>query len=138
MKGNLMQFSGFRTRYYRSETGKQSQAWLLAKVREYAAANPSITVKEHPHPWGQNSIVARIPIKTHGTNKGKDGKKHKKEESVVIIGAHQDSANMWPFLPAPGGMFRSSESFIACEIHAHSNLPTFASLLYPFSACHSR
>lgn len=139
MKNNLMQFSGFRTRYYRSDTGKQSQAWLLAKVREYATANPSITVTEHTHPWGQNSIVARIPIKAHGANKGKDGKKHKKkEESIVIIGAHQDSANMWPFLPAPGGEFHSSESTDACEIHAHSNFPTFASFLYPFPACHSR
>ncbi|GHJ84538.1 hypothetical protein NliqN6_0940 [Naganishia liquefaciens] len=120
MKTNLMQFSGFRTRYYRSDTGKQSQAWLLAKVQEYAAANPSITVKEHPHPWGQNSIVARIPIKAHGANKGKDDKKHKKkEESVVIIGAHQDSANMWPFLPAPGGMSRSRGQVHSCDNPSH-------------------
>lgn len=34
MKANLIQFSGFRTRYYRSETGKQSQAWLLSKIKE--------------------------------------------------------------------------------------------------------
>lgn len=34
MKVNLIQFSGFRTRYYRSETGKQSQAWLLSKIKE--------------------------------------------------------------------------------------------------------
>lgn len=117
MRANLLQFSGFRTRYYRSDTGKQSQAWLLAKVREYAAANPEISVKEHVHPWGQNSIVARIPTKAqHGqahAGKGKDGKKHKggKKESVVIVGAHQDSANMWPFLPAPGGEFKSRSNF---------------------------
>ncbi|KAI5449972.1 hypothetical protein NCC49_003863 [Naganishia albida] len=106
MKANLIQFSGFRTRYYRSETGKQSQAWLLSKIKEYAQGNPHITIKEHPHPWGQNSIVARIPTSHEvklRAQKHKDGdKKKRSSENVVIIGAHQDSANMWPFLPAPG------------------------------------
>ncbi|KAJ9113230.1 hypothetical protein QFC22_006069 [Naganishia vaughanmartiniae] len=104
MKANLIKFSGFRTRYYRSETGKQSQQWLLSKIKEYAQSNPHITIKEHAHSWGQNSIVARIPTAHETklkTSKNKDGEK-KKKDSVVIIGAHQDSANMWPFLPAPG------------------------------------
>jgi leucyl aminopeptidase len=49
-----------------------------------------ITLTEFPHSWGQNSIVVRI----NGSSTEDDG--------VVIIGAHQDSTNMWPFLPAPG------------------------------------
>lgn len=48
-----------------------------------------IYAKHFPHPWGQNSIVATIPGKSNST---------------VVIGAHQDSINL--FLPsifaAPG------------------------------------
>jgi bacterial leucyl aminopeptidase len=41
------------------------------------------------HPWGQNSIIATIPGKSNET---------------VVIGAHQDSINLWlpSILPAPG------------------------------------
>ncbi|KAJ9104669.1 hypothetical protein QFC21_002167 [Naganishia friedmannii] len=88
MKANLIKFSGFRTRYYRSETGKQSQQWLLSKIKEYAQVNPHITIKEHPHSWGQNSIVAHIPsaheIK-YKSSKNKDGEKTKHEKDSVVI-----------------------------------------------------
>jgi len=59
MKETLTKFTSFYTRYYRSPTGKQSQAWLLAQVRSIGEANPklNITVSEFPHPWG-----ARPPI----------------------------------------------------------------------------
>ncbi|KAK0206230.1 peptidase [Desarmillaria ectypa] len=66
-KENLEKFSSFRTRYYRSDTGKQSQQWLLSKISE----------------------IVRI----NGTDASED---------VIVISAHQDSTNMWPFLPAPG------------------------------------
>ncbi|KAF7313643.1 Peptide hydrolase [Mycena chlorophos] len=33
---NLRKFSSFRTRHYRSETGAQSQAWLVSKIAEVA------------------------------------------------------------------------------------------------------
>ncbi|WWC94847.1 hypothetical protein V866_001697 [Kwoniella sp. B9012] len=92
MKSFLKEFTSFRTRYYRSETGKQSQQFLLAKIKEIASINPGITVKEFPHPWGQNSIIARF-------NPSDD---LKGERPVVVVGAHQDSTNQWPFLPAPG------------------------------------
>ncbi|PPQ77340.1 hypothetical protein CVT25_010922 [Psilocybe cyanescens] len=93
---NLKHFSSYRTRYYRSDTGKQSQKWLLSKIAEitnkYASESlrEIITAKEFPHSWGQNSIILRI----EGSSSTDD--------SVVIIGAHQDSTNLWPFLPAPG------------------------------------
>ncbi|KAF4610436.1 hypothetical protein D9613_006927 [Agrocybe pediades] len=95
-KENLKKFSSFRTRHYRSDTGKQSQEWLLSKIteitEEYASKSlrQLITAKEFPHSWGQNSIILRI----QGSSTTDD--------SVVVIGAHQDSTNMWPFLPAPG------------------------------------
>ncbi|GLB33621.1 putative peptidase [Lyophyllum shimeji] len=93
---NLKKFSSFRTRHYRSDTGRQSQQWLLARIEEITRDSASeslrglITLTEFPHAWGQNSIVVRI----NGSSSSDDG--------VVIIGAHQDSTNMWPFLPAPG------------------------------------
>ncbi|KAF8205140.1 peptidase [Pholiota molesta] len=96
MQTNLEKFSSFRTRYYRSDTGKQSQQWLLSTIKEITAKYASqslreiITAKEFPHSWGQSSIILRI----QGSSKSDDG--------VVVIGAHQDSTNMWPFLPAPG------------------------------------
>ncbi|EJD50548.1 peptidase [Auricularia subglabra TFB-10046 SS5] len=91
---NLQKFSSFRTRHYRSDTGKQSQVWLLNKINEYTQEFASahlrsvITIEEFAHSWGQNSIVARI----NGSE----------SDAVVIVSAHQDSTNMIPFLPAPG------------------------------------
>ncbi|ETW84302.1 Metallo peptidase M28 [Heterobasidion irregulare TC 32-1] len=95
-KENLEKLSSFRTRYYRSDTGRQSQQWLYSKISEITATYASkglqknIKQSEHVHPWGQNSIIVRI----NGSSPTDDG--------VVIISAHQDSTNMWPFLPAPG------------------------------------
>lgn len=94
-KANLEKFTSFRTRYYRSDTGKQSQQWLKAKIEEttdkFASSSLKslISVAEFPHSWGQNSIILRI--KGSNPNAG-----------TVIISAHQDSTNMWPFMPAPG------------------------------------
>ncbi|KAI5833219.1 Zn-dependent exopeptidase [Schizophyllum commune Tattone D] len=94
-KANLAKFTSFRTRYYRSDTGKQSQQWLLSRISEITdefapdALRDLITFKEFPHSWGQNSIIVRIEGST-------------KPDEVVIVSAHQDSTNMWPFLPAPG------------------------------------
>ncbi|WRT70247.1 uncharacterized protein IL334_007242 [Kwoniella shivajii] len=92
MKSFLKEFTSFRTRYYRSETGKQSQQFLLSKLKEISSSHSGVTIKEFPHSWGQNSIIARFaPVDDI-----------KGEAPVVIVGAHQDSANQWPFLPAPG------------------------------------
>jgi len=96
MKENLKTFTSFRTRYYRSDTGKQSQQWLVSKIQEITDESAdesvlgSISITEFPHNWGQNSIVVQIK----GTSTSDDG--------VIIISAHQDSTHSWPFLPAPG------------------------------------
>ncbi|RXK40515.1 bacterial leucyl aminopeptidase [Tremella mesenterica] len=92
MKKFLSKFTSFRTRYYRSETGKQSQKFLLSTITEIASSHPNITIKEFPHPWGQNSIIVRFAPATPEADSA----------PVTIIGAHQDSTNQWPFLPAPG------------------------------------
>ncbi|WWD19617.1 hypothetical protein CI109_104079 [Kwoniella shandongensis] len=114
MKKFLSEFTSFRTRYYRSETGQQSQQFLLRTLKEIASSHPGVTVKEFPHSWGQNSIIARFS----------PADSVKGDAPVTIIGAHQDSANQWPFLPAPGadddgsGTTSSLEAFRSL-IHAN-------------------
>jgi len=94
-KANLEKFTSFRTRYYRSETGKQSQVWLESKINEITSNSASsslkkrITTREFPHAWDQSSLITTINGSTS-------------PDEVIIISAHQDSTNMWPFLPAPG------------------------------------
>jgi leucyl aminopeptidase len=52
----------------------------------------SFSVREVPHRWGQHSIIVRLdPLDSHNASK-----------EVVILGAHQDSTNLLPFLRAPG------------------------------------
>lgn len=103
MKDFLSHFSGgFRTRYYKSSSGAESSRWLQGKVEEYARLNKKtkVEVRAFEHPWGQSSIIARIPA---AGKDAKDGEGKKEKKSVVVVGAHQDSTNLWPFLPAPGG-----------------------------------
>ncbi|RHZ60575.1 putative aminopeptidase [Aspergillus thermomutatus] len=93
MKANLEHFTSFHTRYYKSQTGIQSATWLYDQVQmvvsESGAAEYGATVERFAHPWGQFSIIARIPGKTNKT---------------VVLGAHQDSINLFlpSILAAPG------------------------------------
>ena len=65
MQANLETFSGFHTRYYKSDYGRQSSEWLLQKVQKTisdSGADKHGAFAEHfKHPWGQNSIIATIP-----------------------------------------------------------------------------
>ena len=93
MYKNLERFSAFHTRYYKSDYGAQSSAWLFDKVAgmisKSGATHNGAEVKTFVHPWGQNSIIAAIPGKTNKT---------------IVIGAHQDSINLFlpSILAAPG------------------------------------
>jgi leucyl aminopeptidase len=93
MQENLEKFTSFHTRYYKSDYGKQSSEWLLKKVQsiiEDAGADKYGVHAEHfKHPWGQNSVIATVP----GL-----------ENSTVVIGAHQDSINLFfpSIFSAPG------------------------------------
>lgn len=88
---NLSNFSSFYTRYYKLASGLESANWLFAKVQEIVTpALDKIEIEQvHHDGWDQYSIVVRIP----GARKDK-----------VVVGAHQDSANliMPSVLPAPG------------------------------------
>lgn len=93
MRKNLEHFTSFHTRYYKSEYGVQSATWLYGQVQdivnESGAAEYGATVEKFDHPWGQFSIIARIPGQTNKT---------------IVLGAHQDSINLFlpSILPAPG------------------------------------
>ncbi|KAI9158262.1 leucyl aminopeptidase [Paramyrothecium foliicola] len=92
MQTNLEKLTSFHTRYYKSDYGLQSSDWVQKKVSSIvkeAGAEGAVTVKSFPHKWQQHSVIATIPGQSNDT---------------VIIGAHQDSINL--FLPsifaAPG------------------------------------
>lgn len=93
MRKHLETFTSFHTRYYKSDYGAQSSAWLLKQVNNTLALagafDHGASVKAFSHPWGQSSIIATIPGKSNKT---------------VVIGAHQDSINLFlpSLLAAPG------------------------------------
>ncbi|KAJ8609218.1 hypothetical protein MRB53_039254 [Persea americana] len=93
MRKHLETFTAFHTRYYKSSYGAESSKWLFEQVNATVAASGALkhgaTVKAFEHPWGQSSVIASIPGKTNKT---------------VVIGAHQDSINLFlpSILAAPG------------------------------------
>lgn len=92
MHRNLEKLTSFHTRYYKSDYGLQSSDWVLEKVKSIikdAGADKTVSAKSFPHSWKQHSVIATIPGKSNST---------------VVIGAHQDSTNLWlpSILPAPG------------------------------------
>lgn len=93
-RSDLVKFTSFFTRYYRSRAGWKSQKWLQSRI-EHAAASlaANTTVEEFQHPWPQSSLILRV----HGANASLTH-----ERGVTIIGAHQDSVNLLPVFAAPG------------------------------------
>jgi len=93
MRKHLETFSAFHTRYYKSSYGVESATWLFGKVNETISQSRAdefgAYVRKFEHEWGQFSIIATIPGKSNKT---------------VVIGAHQDSINLFlpSFLAAPG------------------------------------
>lgn len=95
MHDNLEKFSSFHTRYYKSDYGKQSSEWLLQQIQHIIKESGAdgVYAEAFPHSWQQSSIIATIP-----------GQSKSKTNSTVVIGAHQDSINLWlpSILAAPG------------------------------------
>lgn len=89
MRKHLETFTSFHTRYYKSDYGRQSSEWLLDQVNQTLADAGVGFVKPFEHEWGQNSIIATLPGKS---------------EKTIVIGAHQDSINLFlpSILSAPG------------------------------------
>ena len=93
MHKNLETLTSFHTRYYKSSYGAQSSKWLFDKINatlhEAGAHKHGHKVETFEHPWGQNSNIATI---------------YGKSNSTIVIGAHQDSINLFipSLLAAPG------------------------------------
>lgn len=60
MQSFLTKFTAFRTRYYRSSTGAQSQQFLLATLQAIARSNKKVDVKftEFKHPVSYSSLYS--------------------------------------------------------------------------------
>ncbi|KAL3460525.1 hypothetical protein BJX64DRAFT_262905 [Aspergillus heterothallicus] len=84
MKKDLEKFTSFHTRYYKSDYGIEAANWLYDQVQKVVTDSKAhewgATVTKFDHPWGQPSIIARIPGLTNKT---------------VIASAHLDCLNLW-------------------------------------------
>ena len=93
LEDKLTHFTSFHTRYYKSDYGAESAAWLYEQIQriitDSGADQYGVKVDKFEHSWGQPSLITTIPGQSNHT---------------VVIGAHQDSINL--FLPsvlaAPG------------------------------------
>ncbi|KAG6017889.1 Leucine aminopeptidase 1 [Claviceps pusilla] len=107
MRENLQKLTSFHTRYYNSDYGRQSSEWVLGRVRDIiksAGAEGKVTARSFPHTWKQSSVIATIPGKSNST---------------IVIGAHQDSLNLWlPILAAPGADDDGSGTVTIMEVFA--------------------
>lgn len=63
------------------------------QIRKAYGSKVNVTIREFPHSWGQNTIIARF----EPTAEAKHG-----DAPIVLLSAHQDSTNSLPFLRAPG------------------------------------
>jgi len=84
MKAVLTPLSQYFTRYYTSDTGRQSSEWLMGQIQTVVKNNNSkglnVTVVPFKHSWPQSSIIARI--------EGLNG-----NQETIIVSGHQDSIN---------------------------------------------
>ncbi|KAL6244250.1 Leucine aminopeptidase 1 [Rhinocladiella similis] len=93
MRKHLEGLTSFHTRYYQSQYGIDAATWLYGQINttisDSGAFSYGATLNKFDHPWGQFSIIARIPGKSNHT---------------IVIGAHLDSINLFlpSILAAPG------------------------------------
>ncbi|KAI8324443.1 Zn-dependent exopeptidase [Martensiomyces pterosporus] len=73
----LANFSSFTNRYYNSDNGKASSAWLLNTIKSTV---PGVNATAFAHSFPQSSIIAHVQGST-------------KPNEIVVISAHQDSIN---------------------------------------------
>lgn len=92
VKDFVVQFSAYFNRHYRSETGRESQLWLLSLVQEALSSyRGQSQVEEVDHDYPQKSVVARLL-----------GNDPTLRNEVVILGAHLDSITQNADTLAPG------------------------------------
>ncbi|MAE59304.1 MAG: aminopeptidase [Halobacteriovorax sp.] len=83
IRNTILKLSSYHNRYYKSQTGQDSQAWLKSHWESLTAHRNDITVDYFEHAsWPQKSVVATI----QGTEGG---------DEVIIVGGHADSIAGW-------------------------------------------
>ncbi|MBI4925033.1 MAG: M28 family peptidase, partial [Bdellovibrio sp.] len=83
LQESIEKLSAFNTRYYKSDTGDLASQWIRDRILEYGKNNSSVTVELFQHVFKQPSVVAKI------LGKGPQS------DEFVILGAHEDSINLW-------------------------------------------
>lgn len=112
----LSNFTSFYSRYYRSDSGFESQIWLYEQILELIPEsylpNVNITLFDHKS-WKQQSIIVSLL----GENAVYEDDVLVDKGPVVVLGAHQDSANaIFPrLLKAPGADDDGSGSMTILE-----------------------
>lgn len=100
MKKHLKKLTSFRTRYYKSRSGREASEWLYRMIKHLTKDSPmKVTVKRLIHSrWPQFSVLCRIesPDNPHGDSD--------RDEERVVLSAHLDSINliMPKLMPSPG------------------------------------
>jgi len=102
----ISHFSSYFNRYYTTNTGVQSQQWLLEQVRAalLGYSGPSEVIDWSHTGWAQNSIVVRL-----------EGADPVLKNEVVIVGAHLDSINRNANGNAPGADDNAAGSIVVLE-----------------------
>ncbi len=81
IRGTITKLSSYHNRYYKSQTGIQSQEWLKSHWEEITAHRSDITVEYFNHSsYPQKSVIATI--------KGKS-------DEIIVVGGHADSIAGW-------------------------------------------
>ncbi len=81
IRSTMLKLSSFNNRYYKSETGTESQEWLKAYWTDLTKHRSDITVEFFNHSgWSQPSVIATI--------KGESS-------DVIVVGGHADSIAGW-------------------------------------------
>lgn len=83
IRSSILALSNFHNRYYKSETGLESQAWVKSKWEELSLGRSDVKVEYFQHErWPQPSVIMTI----EGSSKS---------DEIVVIGGHADSIAGW-------------------------------------------
>jgi len=81
IESTILKLSSFHNRYYRANTGVQSQEWVKQKWAELGAGRSDVKVEKFEHrSWPQPSIIMTV--------KGES-------DEVIVVGGHADSISGW-------------------------------------------
>jgi len=105
LKATITRMSSFFTRYYNSQNGKDSSAWVLQQFKDYSAARDDIHIEPFAHTFMQPSVIARI-----------EGSSGDKGATRIVVGGHQDSVGRSTNGQAPGADDDASGTSTVLEV----------------------